>query len=112
VKTEHKQKKEIIERLVVIPSKQKRFFWAREMKFLNDFIKEYPDLSFWKVFSLKDKLESLLLLKGAWGKEMLKKKYLEYKYVIPENKSYNIGNKTGSDFKVKTTPRTIKDFLR
>ena len=52
------------------------------------------------------------MLKGDWGKEMLKKKYLEYKYVIPENKSYNIGNKTGSDFKVKAPPRTIKDFLK
>ena len=112
MKTEHKHKKEIIERLVTIPLKQKRFFWAREMKFLNDFIEEYADFSFWKKITLEEKLESLLLLKGDWGKKMLKKKYLEYKYVIPENKSYNIGSKTRTDFKVKAAPRTIKDFLR
>ena len=106
MKTEHKQKKEIIERLVVIPAKQKRFFWAREMKFLNDFIDEYPD------FSLKEKVESLLLLKGDWGKEMLRKKYLEYKYIIPTNKSYNIGKKSGNDFKPKESPKTVKDFLK
>jgi len=112
VKTENKQKREIIERLLIVPPKQKRIFWAREMKFLNDFIEKYPDFEFWNKVSFRNKMESLLLLKGEYGENLLKKKYLEYKYVIPKNETYNIGKKSGKDIKIKNNPKTIKDFLK
>ena len=104
-------RKRIIERLVQIPAKGKRPFWAREMKFLNDFMKEYPSLEFWQKISLGEKLDSLLLLKGKIGQDTLKKKYLEFNYVIPPKKIYDIGEKTGKDVFVDSKPSTIKDFL-
>lgn len=111
MKIKHSEKKDIIQRLVIVPAKQKRPFWAKEMKFLNDFIDKYPDADFWKKVNFGKKLESLLLLKGESGEKSLKKKYLEYKYIIPEQEKYTIGKKSGKDTVVDPTPRTIKDFL-
>lgn len=111
MKIKHSEKKEIIQRLVTIPAKQKRPFWAKEMKFLNDFIEKYPNLNFWKVVSFGNKIESLLLLKGEFGEKELKRKYLEFKYVIPKKEQYNIGEKEGEDIDIDNKPRTIKDFL-
>ena len=104
-------KKKIIQRLVNVPPKGKRPFWAREMKFLKDFMEEYPSFDFWDKVSFGKKLESLVLLKGEFGEKTLKKKYLEYNYVIPEPNMYNIGKKAGKDISIKKKPRTIKKFL-
>ena len=103
--------KKILGRIVDIPERGKRPFWAREMKFLKDFMEEYPDLEFWEKVSFGEKLESLKLLKGAVGQSVLKRKYLEFNYVIPPKKIYDIGEKTGKDVFVDSKPSTIKDFL-
>ncbi len=105
-------KKKIIERLLNVPAKQKRMFWAREMKFLNDFLKKYPDMGFWSKVSFGAKLDSLLLLKGETGEQQLRKKFLEYKYIIPDKKTYNIGKKSGKDIDVNPPPKTLKEFLK
>ena len=105
-------KKKILGRLVDIPEKVRRYFWAREMKFLKDFMEEYPSLEFWQKVSFGEKLESLILLKGKTGQEAIKKKYLEFNYVIPDKKNYNIGEKSGKDVIINPPPRTIKEFLR
>ena len=104
-------KKKIIERLVDIPQKGKRPFWAREMKFLKDFMEKYPSLEFWQKVTFGEKLESLLLLKGEFGEAKIKKKYLEFNYVIPEKQKHVLGKKSGEDVAVDIRPRTIKDFL-
>ena len=104
-------KKKIIHRLIDVPAKGKRPFWAREMKFLKDFMSEYPCLEFWQKVSFGKKLESFVLLKGEYGSSVLKKKYLEFNYVIPEKEEYNIGKKCGEDILINKSPKTIKDFV-
>ena len=104
-------KKRILERLVDVPPRGKRPFWAREMKFLKDFMEEYPSLEFWQSVSFGDKLDSLLLLKGKTGQESVKKKYLEFNYIIPEKEKHQLGKKVGEDAIIKTAPKTVKGFL-
>tara|TARA_R110000824_G_scaffold262408_1_gene451110 strand:+ start:744 stop:1079 length:336 start_codon:yes stop_codon:yes gene_type:complete len=105
-------KKKIIERLVKIPVRGKRPFWAREMKFLKDFMEEYPSLEFWQKTSFGEKLESLILLKGDTGRATIKRKFLEFNYIIPDKKGYNIGKKSGKDTEIELNPKTIRDFLK
>ena len=105
-------KKRIIERLVNIPSKGKRPFWAREMKFLKDFMAKYPSLEFWQKVSFGEKLDTLLLLKGEYGEASVKKKYLEFLYVVPNVKSYPIGEKSGEDLTCIKPIKTVKNFLK
>ena len=101
----------MISRLVIVPKTQKRFFWAREVKFLNDLLENYPSIDFWKKIKFDKQFESLLALKGDYGKRVLKKKYLEYSYVIPSEEKLKIGKKVGKDKKFEKKVNTIKDFL-
>ena len=78
------------------------------MKFLKDFMEEYPGLDFWEKVSFGEKLESLKLLKGEVGRGILKKKHLEFNYTIPDKKTYPLGEKVGQDIVLKREPKTIK----
>jgi hypothetical protein len=40
-------KRDLIKKLVE-PDKQKRMFWAREMKLLNDLLEMFPNQEFWQ----------------------------------------------------------------
>ena len=107
----HTEKKNIIKRLLIEPSFQKRSFWSREMKFLNELYKKFPDLSFWELISFEKKYDSLLFLKGEYGLNLLKKKFLEFSYKIPEKAKPVIGEKTGYDYTKPKKPKTIRQFL-
>jgi hypothetical protein len=112
VKIKHSDKKEVISRLVEIPKTGKRPFWAREVKFLNDLLEVYSKIDFWKKVSFFKKFESLLALKGDYGKKVLRKKYLEYNFIIPEEKRIELEEfKSGEDFDLKPKKDTIRKFL-
>ncbi len=111
MKIKHADKKEVVSRLVDVPSKNKRFFWAREIKFLNDLLERFPDIDFWKIVTFPKKYESLLALKGEYGEKTLKKKYSEYNYVIPKVEKIKLGKKVGKDVDFKEKKNTIRKFL-
>lgn len=107
----HTQKKKVIERLVVVPSTQKRNFWAREIKSLNILMHLYPGDFFWNNLSFPDKIDSIIVLRSGYYNTELIKKYRRFNYKIPPSKKIELGEKCGKDYNKETKPKTIRDFL-
>ena len=105
-------KREILIRLVEQPKTGKRFFFAREMKMLNDLCDRYS-LEFMNIVSFYKKLDSLAYLVSPKLKAVLDQKFRAFNYVVDNSKypSYTIGEKFGDDKKVTKKNKTIKDFL-
>ena len=103
-------KKKIVERLVDIPTKGRRPFWAREMTLLKRLLSQQPDLNFWSKVSFGEKFPSLAYLLTDIGKGQIRRKYNEFTFEIPAIKTYNLGEKTGCD---RTIPpkKTLRSFL-
>ncbi len=104
-------KKKIIERLVDVPDKGKRPFWAREMTLLNRLLKRWPKLDFWHKVRFRDKFPSLAYLLTDIGVGNVTRKYNEFIFEIPTQKTYNLGSKVGEDILLPKKNKSIKDFL-
>jgi len=111
MKLKQNEKKEIVSSLINVPEKNKRLFWAREIKFLNDLYKTFPNVDFWLKLNFKKKYDSLVFLRGDYGAKELKKRFLEYSYTPNEVEKIVIGDKCGKDYDRPKTIKTIKDFL-
>jgi len=103
-------KRDLIKKLVVEPDKQKRMFWAREMKLLNDLLDMFPNQEFWQRMVI-EKVPSLAMLRSEYGIEKIKKKYREFNYKIPPKIEIPIGEKTGEDKIFSKKPKTIRQFI-
>lgn len=103
-------KRECIKKIVIEPKTQKRIFWAREMKMLNELIDKFPNLDFWKRASFQ-KVPSLSHFKSTYGLEKISKMYREFNYVIPTKKDIILGKKTGKDKILSKKPKTIRQFI-
>jgi hypothetical protein len=91
-------KRDLIKKLVVEPKFQKRMFWAKEMKLLNDLMSIFEDLDFWEK-------------KSAKGLLIIKKKFREFSYKIPEKVTITLGKKEGEDKKIFKKTKTIRQFI-
>lgn len=110
-KTAHLEKM-IIERCL----KYERQFDANnvgmEMMLARRLLQEFPEETFWSTFDLGFKLNSLAFLNSDRGRDMLKRKYGQFKFEIPQPVQHNIGTeKVGEDI-IITKPRTLKDFMK
>ena len=103
-------KRDIIKKIVTEPSTQKRMFWAREMKMLNDLMNMFKSEDFWQKVSL-DKVPSLAVLRSGQGLSILSKKYKEFNYKVPEKVEIPLGKKTGKDKIISKKPKTIRQFI-
>lgn len=105
-------KRDILKRLVEEPQKNKRIFYSKEMKFLNDLVDAYS-LEFMNVVNFHRQFESLTYLRSPKLKQTLDKKFRAFNYVVDKSRypQYNLGEKTGEDRFVKKKKKTIKDFL-
>ena len=103
-------KRDLIKKLVIEPTKQKRMFWAREMKLLNDLMGIFPKGDFWQRMSF-EKVSSLAILRSEYGMQKLKKLYLEFNYKIPEKLEIPLGEKSGDDKIISKKPKTIRQFI-
>jgi len=103
---------DILKRLVEDPKNNKRFFYAREMKMLNDLVDLYS-LEFMNVVNLGKRFESLAYFKHSKVKEKLDRRFREFNYVTDKSRypEYNLGEKSGEDRFIKRKKRTVKDFL-
>lgn len=103
---------DILKRLVEDPKNNKSFFYAREMKMLNDLVDLYS-LEFMNVVNLGRKFESLSYFKHSKVKEKLDRRFREFNYVTDKSRypEYNLGEKSGEDRFVKRKKKTVKDFL-
>ncbi len=107
----HNQKKKIIEKLVVVPGKQKRNFWGREIKSLNILLEKYPEEDFWKGLTFFEKFDSIILFRSGYYSKELLKKYKRYKYIIPKKDNPKLGSKSGDDYKKQVKPKNLREFL-
>ena len=103
-------KKDLIKKFVEEPKNQKRIFWAREMKILNDLLEMFPNLNFWLKTSLP-KSNSLALLRSPAGLKKIRKKYREFNYKIPPKEIIKIGEKFGEDKLISKKTKTIREFI-
>lgn len=113
-----------IDRLVIIPKrfpcytlgtilvKNKGAFYARETKIFESLFKNYPNQDFWEKVVLGQKRESLMFYNSDFGKKLLKEKYNEFNYKVPEKESYSIGERQEPEKEIKIKPKTLKDFLK
>ena len=87
---------DILERLVEEPKNNKNFFYAREMKMLNDLVDLYS-LEFMNVVNLGRRFESLAYFKHSKVKEKLDRRFREFNYVTDKSRypEYNLGEKSG-----------------
>ena len=103
-------KRDLIKRLVVEPDKQKRMFWAREMKLLNDLLEIFPNQDFWSKVSIS-LVPSLAVLRSEQGIKQIRKKYREFNYKIPPKIEIPPGEKSGDDKIISKKPKTIRQFI-
>lgn len=105
-------KKNILSRLTLVPIKDKRLFYMREMKMLNDLCDRYS-LEFMNEVSFDRKFDSLAYLVSEKLKETLDKKFraFNFKVDLSQYEHYDIGEKVGEDASVEKKTKTIKQFL-
>lgn len=105
-------KKEILKRLVSEPPSNKRMFYMREMKMLNDLCERYS-LEFMNIVTFFKKLDSLAYLVSPKLKSTLDQKFRAFNYVVDKSKypEYVLGDKIGEDKPIEIKTKTIKDFL-
>jgi hypothetical protein len=105
-------KKKILARLTLVPERDKRLFYMREMKFLNDLCDRYS-LEFMNIVSFDRKFDSLAYIVCSKLKDTMDRKFRAFNYCVDLSKyeSYNLGDKVGEDFEIKKPIKTIKDFL-
>ena len=111
-KSKGPNKRDIIFRLLEVPDKGRRPFFAREMKLLNDLCDRYS-LEFMDIVGFGKKLDSMAYLVSPKLKDVMDKKFraFNFKVDLSKYKTYDIGEKTGEDAMVPPPKKTIKDFL-
>ncbi len=105
-------KKHILARLTLIPLKDKRLFYMREMKFLNDLCERYS-LEFMNIVSFDKKFDSLAYIVCDKLQETMDQKFRAFNFKVDTSKYsvYDIGEKVGEDAKVEKKIKSLKNFL-
>jgi len=111
-KSKGPNKRDIVFRLLEVPDKGRRPFFAREMKLLNDLCDRYS-LAFMDIVNFGKKFDSLAYLVSPKLKDALDEKFraFNFKVDLSKYKTYDIGEKIGEDTTIFQSPKTIKDFL-
>jgi hypothetical protein len=106
-------KRELLKKFVSFPKKDVRFFFAREMKLLNDLIEKYS-IEFVQALSLDKKYESVAIILCESFKPEIDKRFTSFNYKTDYSLYNDVAiseNKSGEDSAVKFKPKTIRDFL-
>ena len=105
-------KREILFRLLDVPAKGRRPFFAREMKMLNDLCDRYSQ-DFMAIVDFGKKFDSLAYLVSDKLKDRLDEKFRAFNFRVDLSKyqTYDVGEKVGKDAMISTKRKTIKDFL-
>ena len=112
--TPHKRRQAIIGKLVDIPSAQKRFFWAKEMKLLKDLEARYS-LDFLEIVTFPKKYDSLAYIVSKALKDTMDRKWRNFNFKVDLSKYDPIilREKTGKDYvSSDNKPKNTKDLLR
>lgn len=106
-------KREVIQKLVVVPKKARRAFWAKQMAIFNKLLDKFPSKKFWQKVCFGKKYEGMEYLFSEYGLELVEKKYRDFHYKIPPPPSFEFSDqKLGSAPKFSGQPTNVKDFLQ
>ena len=105
------EKKKLIERIINVPKTQKRLFWGREIKSLNELLKLYPEDKFWIGIEFPQKFDSIIVLRSGYYSKVLKSKHNRYNYKVPKKTKTPITDSCGDDYQPPSSPKTLKQFL-
>ena len=111
-KSKGPNKREILFRLLEVPDKGRRPFFAREMKMLNTLCERYS-LEFMDIVSFTKKFDSLAYILSDKLKKKMDEKFRAFNFRVhfSKYKLYHIGEKVGEDAVIPPKNKTIKDFL-
>ena len=111
-KSKGPNKREIIFRLLEVPDKGRRPFFAREMKMLNDLCERYS-LEFIAIVDFGKKFDSLAYLVSEKLRGTLDQKFRAFNFRVDLSKYevYHLGEKVGEDKSLPLKRKTVKDFL-
>lgn len=105
-------KRHIIEKIVIVPAKSKRIFWAKQMSIFNKLLIKFPNQEFWRKVTFSQKYDGMEYLLSPYGLQVVGQKYRDFNYKIPEAPIFHFDdNKIGSPPTLPTAPQTLKDFL-
>ena len=103
-------KKDLLLKLVNVPSKAPPSFWAKEYRILNSLLKKFPNMRFWEKIEVQ-KVSSLTLYAGEDVCE-IHQKYKNFNFKPPiKNVNHKLGKKSGKDFTLQKKIKTIKQFI-
>tara|TARA_S200002703_G_C3741670_1_gene228081 strand:+ start:552 stop:908 length:357 start_codon:yes stop_codon:yes gene_type:complete len=112
--TPHKRRQAVIGKLVEVPDKQKRLFWAKEMKLLKDLEARYS-LQFLEIVTFPKKYDSLAYLVSKELKDTMDRKWRNFNFKVDFSKydSYSLGEKCGKDYiPADYKPKNTKDLFK
>lgn len=104
-------KRELLNKLLFVPTGSRGGFYKKEYALLNQLLKKYPDLNFWKIVDV-EKVSSLTLYLGE-DIFQISHKYKNYDFQPKfKNTEFELGEKYGEDYNTAKQPKTIKNFLK
>jgi hypothetical protein len=106
-------KTDVLKRLVqfsVKSSGYKKFFFI-QIKGLEKLYKLFPNREFWQKVSFVEKFTSINYLLYEPMSSILRDKYNQFKYRVPEKKGYIEGEKAGNDRIIEKQAKTLKQFF-
>ena len=112
--TPHKRRQALIGKLVDVPSTQKRFFWAKEMKLLKYLEARYC-LYFLEIVTFPKKYDSLAYLVSKELKDTMDRKWRNFNFKVDLSKyeTMVLGEKTGKDYiPSDNKPKNTKDLFK
>jgi hypothetical protein len=74
-------------------------------------MEQFPSEEFWQKIHFNNGWDSLLIFQSEYGLSLLRTKYKEFFYKIPNQKKIELTKKVGSDKIVNRKPKTIRGFL-
>ena len=106
-------KRDIVQKLVIVPKKARRAFWAKQMAIFNKLLAKFPSKKFWQKVCFGKKYEGMEYLFSEYGLELVEKKYRDFHYQIPTAPSFEFSKeKIGPSPVLTTKPANLKDFLK
>lgn len=104
-------KRAIIRKIIDIPKKADKNFWAKEFTLLNRLLKKFPDISFWEKSSFTKVPSIAILLTTEFSKLEIQYKQFFFQLDSP-NTEIKLGDKFGEDYNTVNKIKTLKDFLK
>ena len=96
-----------------MPAKGRRPFWAKQMAIFNKLLEKFPKKEFWQKAVFSKKYEGMEYLLSPYGLQLLRRKYREFNYKIPQPPIITLADrKLGEAPTLKHKPLNLRQFLQ